>query len=505
MNSKFLSVVIIGLVCTVYLAGLVHYAQVRPIDGDEGYYVTAARLVWEGQTPYRDFTYPQAPLLPYVYSWIWAIRPQSLISMRFLSAACGGIAVFVWGMCLLLSKRIPRDVALATFSVVLLNPYWVSWNVVVKTFAVANLLMSIAVICLYVGLHSERVRWYFFAGLVLGACASARALYGPLIPCVCLWLLYTEWRTLNRSHSKTLIFLAGATCGLLPMILSFLGDPRAFVFNNIHYRPLIDSRVSFRHTIHVYLNVLINLFSNAHYFVAEVLLAVVGGISLLKLFKKQDPAYTDRDYLYFELVFLMLLVYIATALIPFPTFDQYFDSPLVPFLIPFVAVGLRLIFRSGRKWVFVFALVVPILFLRDINRDALQCSSPSVLQLSSYHHVTETIQANSRADDVVLSFWPGYVFESGRRYFSGSENKFNYFITEKMSSADRARYHVISKDEVMRAVSQRAVSMLVTYPRVFDRLDEDLSPTDLQAFRAALNANYSLIAKIDFIEVYGRR
>jgi hypothetical protein len=57
----------------------------------------------------------------------------------------------------------------------------------------------------------------------------------------------------------------------------------------------------------------------------------------------------------------------------------------------------------------------------------------------------------------------------------------------------------------MRAVSQRAVSMLVTYPRVFDRLDEDLSPTDLQAFRAALNANYSLIAKIDFIEVYGRR
>src|ERR1700740_731179 len=56
--------------CMLYLAGLVHYAQVRPIDGDEGYYTTAARLVWEGKTPYRAFFYPQGPLLPYIYSWI---------------------------------------------------------------------------------------------------------------------------------------------------------------------------------------------------------------------------------------------------------------------------------------------------------------------------------------------------------------------------------------------------------------------------------------------------
>src|ERR1700694_3313720 len=59
----------VGVVCIVYVAGLMHYAHVRPIDGDEGYYTTAARLVWEGKTPYRDFSYPQGPLLPYIYSW----------------------------------------------------------------------------------------------------------------------------------------------------------------------------------------------------------------------------------------------------------------------------------------------------------------------------------------------------------------------------------------------------------------------------------------------------
>ena len=68
-------------------------------------------------------------------------------------------------------------VAFVTFAVVLLNPSWMSWNVLVKTFAVANLLMTIATICLYVALHSDRARWYFISGLAcqepLPRCALA--------------------------------------------------------------------------------------------------------------------------------------------------------------------------------------------------------------------------------------------------------------------------------------------------------------------------------------------
>ena len=84
-----------------------YYAGVRLIDGDEGFYATAARLVWQGKTPYRDFFFQQAPLLPYLYSWIWAIYPDSLLAMRLLSAACGGIAVFLWGVSLLSVERLP--------------------------------------------------------------------------------------------------------------------------------------------------------------------------------------------------------------------------------------------------------------------------------------------------------------------------------------------------------------------------------------------------------------
>ena len=271
----------VALASLVYLAGLIYYAQVRPLDGDEGYYTTAARLVWEGKTPYKDFSYPQGVLLPYIYSWIWAIHPRSLVSMRVLSAACGAMAVFLWGIWLISTRRLSATVAFATFAVILLNPYWAWWNVAVKTFAVANLLTSIAMICLYAALQSQRIKWYFIAGAALGACAAVRSLYAPLVPFVLVWLLQMEWRASKRGFTATLSFLGGAACGVLPMLFSFVSDPQAFVFNNINYRRLLSPHESLRHTVHVYLNNLLSLLHHT-YFVATILLALVGVLSLLK-------------------------------------------------------------------------------------------------------------------------------------------------------------------------------------------------------------------------------
>ncbi len=492
----------VSLISAGYLAAMIYYAQVRPLDGDEGYYTSAARLVWEGKALYRDFAYPQAPLLPYLYSWVWAIHPQSLVAMRLLSSACGAFAVFLWGICLVSVQRISTKVALATFAVVLLNPYWVFWNVVVKTFGVANLLMSVATICLYAALHSERSRWYFLAGVALGACASVRGLYGPLVVFVLLWLVHRDRKISKFPWSRSLTFLAGATCGLLPMIFSLAIDPHAFVFNNVHYHAELLGHVSFRHTVHMYLSSIVIGLMRALYFSAEVLLALLGGLSLLRLRKKQEGPYTAQDYLYFDLAFGMLLVYAATALVPFPPFDQYFTSPLVPFLVPFIVEGLRVTLGYGRKWAAVLAVAAPVLCFAEIHRTSAEYSSAPLLQLSSYRKVTQAIEANSRADDVVLSFWPGYVFESGRQYFPGLENQFNFVLTNKISPEARTRYHVGSTGEVMGAVSAGAADVLVTYP---PKTDYVLSPSELQAFRLALDTNYSLVSMIDNIGVYRSR
>jgi hypothetical protein len=525
-KHKVLYAAAVILVSLLYLGGLIGYAQRRPIDGDEGFYITAARLVWEGKVPYRDFFYQQAPLLPYLYSWIWALRPGSLVAMRMLSATCGGLTVLLWGACLLWVKRLPTKISIATFAVVLLNPYWVSWNVVVKTFALTNLMMSVAMISLYAALHSERLRWFFIAGLALGACAAVRSLYGPLIPVVLGWVLYRQGPREKGSYLKTGGFLAGALCGLAPMIVSFTRDPRAFIFNNVTYHGLQAGYIwadgkgtvgyhSVEYAILVYFaQIVICLLGYHPYFTIELLLAIVGVRRWRRLREKRDSPYDRQDRLYFDIAFLMLLTYIVTALIPFPPYSQYFDSPLVPFLIPFIAEGLHVVFQLRRRgWVWALAIMAPVLFWVEIPGETAMFTTSSSWEMSSSRRVAQAIEANSAPGDAVLSFWPGYVYQSGRNYFPGMEDQFVYRILSRISHDDRERYHIVSKDQVLNALSTRAVSVIVLVPRVQHYFDapwmleyyDNLSPEEIRAFLAVLDANYSLVARVGEVAVYRRR
>jgi hypothetical protein len=505
----------------LYLAGLLYYAGIRPIDGDEAFYTTAARLVWEGKTPYKDFFFQQSPLLPYLYSWIWAVHPRSLVAMRMLSAACGGLEVLLLGLALVSARRLPAKVALAAFAIVLLNPYSVSWNVVVKTFGVANLLMTLATICLYIALRSGRLRWFFACAFALGACVSVRSLYGLLIPAVLLGMLCQEFRGGRNPYPRCLAFLAGATAGGLPMIVTFVCYPRAFIFNNITYHHfdvgyLISGRgvisegyQSIGHVAFVYFATLgVRLVTFHPYFTIQLILAIIGIVSVLRLRRRPEgwsgSPYTESDFLYFELALLMFVVYLATVLLPFPPYDQHFVSPLVPLTIPFVAEGLRVMSRAGRKRVIALALATPVLFAVEIGKESTRSSWHPVWQLSSYHEVSRIVESNSGPDDVVLSFWPGYVFESGRRYFPGMENHFVYRILNKISREERARYHVVSKDQILRAITGRETGLLIIHPWILEYY-HDLSPRELQGFHEAVDANYSLISSVTGVDIYRRR
>lgn len=505
---------VVSLLSVVYFAGLAYYAAVRPVDGDEGFYTTAARLVWEGKTPYRDFFYQQAPLLPYVYSWIWAIHPHSLFAMRTLSAAFTGIATLMWGVWLVHMKRFEDKIVVATFLTVLLNPYWLSWNVVVKTFAFSNLMVSVALICLYAGLRSSRSGWYFGAGLALGVCTSARSLYGLLIPGVLIWLLL-RGRRLPASYLRTGLFLAGAACGLIPLLVSFAHDPRAFLFNNVQYHGLqagylpeggkiVVGYQNFRYTVLAYIGFIVVLLLGLHpYFTIEAILGLAGAVSLWRLHRRHEASCAPEEYRFFEVAFLVLLVYTAEALVPFPPYDQYFISPLVPFLIPFVAEGWRAVFQSGRKWVVTLAVLAPVLFVFGIRREAWEYSRNPMWRVSSYHKVTAAIETNSQPEDVVLSLFPGYVFESGRRYFPGLEDQFSFRIIDKIGPNTTARYRIVSKAQINNALANHAPALLVIYPG--SEYFNNLSAGEMQAFDVMIEENYSLVTKVDDVAVYRRK
>jgi hypothetical protein len=194
----------------------------------------------------------------------------------------------------------------------------------------------------------------------------------------------------------------------------------------------------------------------------------------------------------------------VVALAPFPPYDQYFDGPLVPFLVPFLAEGLRITWRAGKKRVIMLGLVAVILFAVEIGVETATQSRDAIWQLANYDEMTRLIETNSRPDEVVLSLWPGYVFGSGRRYFPGLENHFVYRIMNKIGPAERARYHVISHDQVMSAISQREVTLLVLSPWV-EEYENNLSPGEIKAFHGTIQTNYSLVGNIPEAAIYRRR
>lgn len=58
----------------------------RIVNLDEGWYLWAARLVYRGELLYRDFTYTQTPLLPYVYGPGLRVLGEGLYQGRVITA-----------------------------------------------------------------------------------------------------------------------------------------------------------------------------------------------------------------------------------------------------------------------------------------------------------------------------------------------------------------------------------------------------------------------------------
>jgi hypothetical protein len=491
--------IVVGTLSLLYLVALLYYAGTRHIEPDEGFYPLAARLAWEGKVPYRDFMFSQGAATAYIYSWIWGVHPQSLVAMRFLSVALGAATVFLWGYFLFSVKQWSAGVAFWTFVIILLNPFWIALHAIVKTFAVGDLLMSVVLICLYLGIHSGRAKWYIVAGVALGLCASARALYGPLVVFVLMWLAFLDWKERERRFPRARAYLAGAFCGALPMLFSFAADPGAFLFNNFQYRRILDTytAITFTQSMNRRLFDIHHLLAR-RFFAAELLLALLGIISLLELRKKKTGPYTNQDFQFLQLAFLMMVVYSATALIPIPTWAQYYDGPLLPFLIFFMAEGLRVALQVSWKWAVVVAILTPILCRQGVRGEEGEFAIPR-LTLSSYRQVTEIVRANTGPDSVVLSIWPGYVFESGRRCFPGAENQFVYLAAEPLSPELRKRFHLVSRKEVLTALTDGVPDIYIPPPPQRYVIMEDGYE---QAFRNALNAKYSLIKQVDDMPIY---
>jgi hypothetical protein len=145
-TSKILLPAVALLLGTVFIA----VAHLRLIDGDEGFYLLAAKLVFHGKVLYRDFFYTQMPLLPFVFGSWMRIAGETWSSARLLSA------LFATTLGCLLYCHVTRNTGswragcLAALLFASSTPV-VVWFTTVKTFSISTLLLFGAYMAVWQG------------------------------------------------------------------------------------------------------------------------------------------------------------------------------------------------------------------------------------------------------------------------------------------------------------------------------------------------------------------
>ncbi len=419
----------------VLVAFLVPVIVWRPMDGDEGYYAIATKLVAHGKAPYADFWFQQAPLLPYVYgvfdrafgsSW-YVLRGTSALFTILLGATIAWHGLRRW-----------RSPALAFLAVALFisTPLAFEWFPTVKTYALSTLLLFGA----YVAADASSRRGWIAAGVLVGLAIDTRLLFATVIVVFALY-----------AGRQLRAFAAGLAAGLVPLLVSFAAGPARFINDAVmsqtmrsHVR-LADNVTQKRLTVG-------GVLSDAHF------AALAMGTLVLFL----ACLYARRGV---PLAVAIALTVGLTNLIPTPTYHQYFVT-VVPFLVV-STVDLVARWRPSKLSVAGIALIavvtgalVPIGIMPASTRGVVAHGRGD---LSAVREVSDAIDAHTRTGEPVLSLWPGFVFESHARPMPGVESDFEVeALQDTQLSTPRAHeYHMLSAADITAAIRSHRMRVIV--------------------------------------------
>ncbi|HBO98522.1 MAG TPA: hypothetical protein DD637_01600, partial [Verrucomicrobia bacterium] len=165
------------------------------LNQDEGWYLYAARLVREGEMPYRDFFFTQAPLLPIVYSAFTGLF-KGILGGRLLTAAFGLLGILT--AVRLVQELVPREKrGVSGLLVAFLlgsNLYHVYYTALPKTYALAGIFVLTGYLFLLLGLKKDfsigKNVLMFLSGTALLFAAGTRISLGALLIVVSVGLLF---------------------------------------------------------------------------------------------------------------------------------------------------------------------------------------------------------------------------------------------------------------------------------------------------------------------------
>jgi Dolichyl-phosphate-mannose-protein mannosyltransferase len=444
----------------VTAAFLVPLAIFGAVDNDEGYYGLAAKLTFEGEVPYRDFFYPQAPLLPYVYGAWMQVFGISLEATRALSV------VFTLALGALICRHAAtRFVSLWIGALAVLafasTRLVATWYSTTKTYALSTLLLFGAFMLLDREASARTPRRWLPAGVLLGLAMDVRLIFAATVPvfAVLLWRLPLVTRPRAAGH-----WAVGLALGLLPSLVPLIVAPSQFVFGNIGFHA-VRSEGGLVGDFDQKLDIVSDVLSQPQY----VALLLLAGIAVVAQLARRRPP---------PLAFWLAAALGLANLLPTPTYAQY-ACTTVPFLI-FTALELvppiraRLAQPSGARYrggAFAVAIVLALAFafegMRGVEQAQRFNSSPTVFfdqaTRSAPGGLADVIDAETVPGEPVLSFRPIYIFLSHADPVPGFENDFAPVAAAigDMSEPDAERLKLITNCRLEALIREHGVRLIV--------------------------------------------
>jgi 4-amino-4-deoxy-L-arabinose transferase-like glycosyltransferase len=437
----------------------------RLIDGDEGFYLLASRLVLDHKVPYLDFFYTQAPLLPYAYGLWIKLFGISWFSARCFSATLTtilGLLIYEH-VCHHTQRWIAGVAAIIAFAS---STFVFAWYPLAKTYSLSAIFIF-GCYMIVSRLSPVSSRWTVAAaGLLFGLCVDTRLYVVGLMPVLLWWMLsYPDVRT---EISRILWFLGGFAVGIGPCVYLFVSSPVVFLFDNLGYHAMrSDAGLigDWKNKIYVALKVLFGAGDNGAQFSS---LAALSLVVILQSRMRRDATL---------LAFLIACALGLISLLPTPAFVQYFCL-CMPFLIV-AAVGGTSEYAASldaarSRGIAVLASAAVLAFaassIPSFRRylvtgagvigvaDTHDAPNWTLEKVSAVSHVIDQLAA---PNEKIASFWPGYIFVSKAYPYPGFENDFGWVVADKLTVDQRAKYHIRSRASIAGDFSYRTPRVVV--------------------------------------------
>jgi hypothetical protein len=319
---------------------------------------------------------------------------------------------------------------------------------------------------LIIGFEKRNYQKTFFilSGVFLAMSIGFKLYNIFLVPSFLLTLfIFPKDRSYKEKLTSGLIpFGSGFLLGMIPIIISFFQDIKAFMFNNFEYH-LLNSRwmesigftegMSWTNKLN-YLKKLLIMPSN---------MAIILGLLVVVFYivsnsnKKQLP---KSPFLFFLVVAL-----ISSLLILFqrPFWIQYFSFP-IPFLVLCIASGYTLVSESRKKLVMILLLLTALISVTTGSRilfssiryllNTNSWTTVKVFKTSTYLR-RQIEQFNTKGPGKIATLSPIYALQAGLPIYNEfATSIFYYRVAHLVSPENQSRYGIIGYNRLNKFLSK---------------------------------------------------